>query len=138
MLAFSIALETRGTKSIGTRTTCFLSTRRYPRGNTNASSRKHGEGGGEPKEIQGRQKALVARGAFAQSFDKGSQLARRAACSIATQNTWRCMKSFRKPRNIPPKPLASQRTTNAFHAISTTTHFHATTNASRDTLSQHY
>ena len=40
MLAFGIALETRCTKSIGSRATCFLSARRYPRGNTNASSRQ--------------------------------------------------------------------------------------------------
>jgi hypothetical protein len=30
----------------------------------------------QPKEIQGRPKALLAGGTFAQSFDKGSQLAR--------------------------------------------------------------
>ena len=40
---------------------------------------KHFFGGGtvpQPKEIQGRPKALLAHGEFAQSFDKGSQLAR--------------------------------------------------------------
>ena len=50
---------------------------------------KHFFGGGtvpQPKEIQGRPKALLARRTFAQSIDNVSHLARRAACSIATAN----------------------------------------------------
>jgi hypothetical protein len=113
MLAFGIPLETRGTKSSnmlplgkeaspGEHQCVIKAAGLAQRGD------KHFFGGGtapQPKEIQGRPKALLARGAFAQSFDKGSQSARHVPPVPLQYKTLGLYEVFQKTKEHPAQAL---------------------------------
>jgi hypothetical protein len=69
---------------------------------------KHFFGGGtapQQKVIQGRPKALLARGTFAQSFDKGSQSARQVPPVPLQHKTLNMHDVFQKTKEYPTQAL---------------------------------